>query len=98
MNAMRKEVFESGHMRERGGRRDLQEATESEGSRLSAFLHSAARDKLLPLLTTDCQATHRHVSCGHVAGHGIVTPSRFSVLKRVELNHLLAVFRVDSSG
>lgn len=59
---MRKEVLESGHIRERPGRRVVQEAADNEGSSLSTFMHNAARDKLLPLLSADCQKTHREVS------------------------------------
>lgn len=62
INAMRKEVFEAGHIqRERGARRVAQEAIDSEGSSLSAFMHAAARDKFLPLLGADCKALNVQV-------------------------------------
>lgn len=60
---MRKEVFESGHIhRERGGRRDIQQGNDSEGSSLSMFMHGTVRDNFLPLLVADCQATNVQVS------------------------------------
>lgn len=58
INAMRKEVLESGHVRDRVGRRDVQEGADIEGSSLSTFMHAAARDRLLPLLSTNCKTTH----------------------------------------
>lgn len=64
INAMRKEVLESGHVRDRGGRRDVQEGADLEGSSLSTFMHAAARDRLLPLLSTNCKTTHEQARVG----------------------------------
>lgn len=62
---MKKEVFESGHIhREGGGRRTLPEGAESDGSSLSTFMHSTARDKFLPLLGADCRNMNTQVT-GH---------------------------------
>ena len=63
INAMKKEVFESGHIhRERGGRRTLPEGTDNDGSSLSKFMHTTARDKFLPLLGTDCRTMNAKVT------------------------------------
>lgn len=57
INAMKKEVFEAGHIHpERGTRRVMQEGADSEGCSLSAFMHATTRDKFLPLLVANCKA------------------------------------------
>jgi len=63
INAMKKEVFESGHInRERGARRSAPEGSDSEGSSLSTFMHSTAKDKFLPLLAADCRTMNAQVT------------------------------------
>lgn len=65
INAMKKEVFDSGHIhREGGARRTLPEGTETEGSSLLTFMHATARDKFLPLLRADCRTMNAQVTKG----------------------------------
>lgn len=64
INAMKKEVFESGHIHhERGARRVLPEGGDSDGNNLSSFMHATARDKLLPLLRANCRTMNAKVTC-----------------------------------
>ena len=59
---MKKEVFESGHIHRERGRRTLPEGTDNDGSSLSKFMHSTARDKFLPLLGTNCRIMNAKVT------------------------------------
>lgn len=72
ISAVRKEVFESGHVRDRRGRRDVQEGANVEGSSLSAFMHATACEKLMPLLSTNCKATHQQVRCQSQLSHIVI--------------------------
>lgn len=63
IDAMKKEIFESGHIhRERGTRRALPEGSAREGASLSEFMHATARDQFLPLLGTDCRTINAQVA------------------------------------
>eukprot|EP00752_Nemacystus_decipiens_P010121 g9020.t1 len=65
INAMKKEVFESGHIHRERGRRTLPEGADNDGSSLSTFMHSTARDKFLPLLGSDCRAMNAKLVVDH---------------------------------
>ena len=64
INAMKKEVFESGHIqRDRVARRGGRERTDGGSASLSAFMHATARDKFLPMLGVDCHGLNLKVLC-----------------------------------
>ncbi|CAM9200267.1 unnamed protein product [Ectocarpus fasciculatus] len=66
INAMKKEVFESGHINhERGARRVLPEGGDSDGNSLSSFMHATAREKLLPLLGANCRTMNAKMLGDH---------------------------------
>eukprot|EP00903_Cladosiphon_okamuranus_P010322 g9766.t1 len=66
INAMKKEVFESGHIhRERGGQRTLPEGSDNDGSSLTTFMHSTARERFLPLLGADCRTMNAQLMGDH---------------------------------
>lgn len=63
---MKKEVFQSGHIQPdrvapsgavppSASAPASQEGNESEGNKLSAFMHTTAREVFLPLLVADCK-------------------------------------------